>query len=387
MKNKTPMITQIVVTGIFLIIVAWGTSCLAQGKVEELGDMPDAPAAYRYNFSIPELQPTELTSETFATIEATAKPGIVLLGGIGDRVPVNGVVPGKGGIVSNNWGVGARHVVKGKITLLRYTLISDPQNPLIFHLARGAGYVYEQGRGVVITPSKERVLLDNSMFSLIPASDKGYLAAVKMLLAKGADVNAKAINGTTALIQASQNGHMDVVQALLGAGAEVNAKANDNGETALIGASQSGSRELVQALLAKGAEVNAKANNGATPLILASDSGHRDVVQALLGAGADVNAKANDGETALIGASQSGDHELVQALLGAGAEVNAKTNIGLTALMAASYKGDIESVRALLSKGADVNAEGNNHQTALGAAIAGAHADVKTLLVQAGAKK
>ncbi len=60
-----------------------------------------------------------------------------------------------------------------------------------------------------------------------------------MLLAKGADANAKAANSGTALIVASHNGHSDIVGVLLAKGAHVNAKSND-GFTALIVASQFG---------------------------------------------------------------------------------------------------------------------------------------------------
>jgi hypothetical protein len=57
---------------------------------------------------------------------------------------------------------------------------------------------------------------------LISAAERGDATAVKALLAKRADVNAKRSDGATALIPASENGHLDVVQALLARGAEVN---------------------------------------------------------------------------------------------------------------------------------------------------------------------
>src|SRR5208283_3661627 len=97
------------------------------------------------------------------------------------------------------------------------------------------------------------------------ASRFGHLGVVQVLLAKGADVNAKMGNGRTALMVASSNAfdwiyhlehldqRLDVVQALLAKGADVNAKDND-GATALMLASSSGLLDVVQALLAKGAD-------------------------------------------------------------------------------------------------------------------------------------
>ncbi|MFZ1964447.1 MAG: ankyrin repeat domain-containing protein [Roseiarcus sp.] len=120
---------------------------------------------------------------------------------------------------------------------------------------------------------------------LIAAATRGDAAAAQALLAKGADVNAKMSDGTTALIEASTFGHLNVVQALLAKEADVNAKMS-NGATALMLASVGGHLDMVQALLAAGADVNAKMSNGATALMLASQYGHPDVVQALLDEGA-----------------------------------------------------------------------------------------------------
>ena len=83
------------------------------------------------------------------------------------------------------------------------------------------------------------------------------------------------------LINAANSGDAAIVQALLAKGADVNAKAN-NGATALMLASQNGHNEVVQDLLAKGADVNAKMTDGATALFLASLYRHNEVVQALL---------------------------------------------------------------------------------------------------------
>jgi ankyrin repeat protein len=55
---------------------------------------------------------------------------------------------------------------------------------------------------------------------------------LKLLLAKGADVNATDNHGNTALMLAASGGAFQVIQTLIGGGANVNAK-NKDGWTAL----------------------------------------------------------------------------------------------------------------------------------------------------------
>jgi hypothetical protein len=121
---------------------------------------------------------------------------------------------------------------------------------------------------------------------LIKAAERGDLAAVKSLIAKTSDVNAKTGKyGITALMEASRGGHIKVVEVLIAAGAEINAKDN-NGVTALMPASYFGRLNVVQTLIAAGADVNAKDATGHTALMGAAHKGHREVEQALLAGGA-----------------------------------------------------------------------------------------------------
>lgn len=90
----------------------------------------------------------------------------------------------------------------------------------------------------------------------------------------------------TPLCQAAQAGQAAAVKQLLAAGANVNAAAtNGSGVTPLMLASQQGHADVVKLLLSAGAIVNVVASNGVTPLILASQQGHSDIVQLLTAAG------------------------------------------------------------------------------------------------------
>ena len=156
---------------------------------------------------------------------------------------------------------------------------------------------------------------------------------------------------------ASENGHLEVVQALLAKGADVNAKAND-GETALmLVASQTAASMWCRRCSTRGPRSMPRRTMAATALMWPAANGHLEVVQALLAKGADVNAKENDGRTALMMASQNGHLEVVQALLAKGAEVNAKDEQWLDRADDGLQNGHLEVVQALLAKGAEVNAK------------------------------
>jgi ankyrin repeat protein len=92
---------------------------------------------------------------------------------------------------------------------------------------------------------------------LIKAAFSGEASEVKRLLEEGANVNAKRENGMTALMGASLAGHQEVVELLLAKGAEVDAKVyffgRSGGATAYDLASQKEHRDIMKLLIRAGA--------------------------------------------------------------------------------------------------------------------------------------
>ncbi|HXG67548.1 MAG TPA: ankyrin repeat domain-containing protein [Blastocatellia bacterium] len=89
---------------------------------------------------------------------------------------------------------------------------------------------------------------------LLAAARKSNAEAVKALLAKGADVNAKTRYGATALSFACDRGSVEVVKTLLEHGADVNVRDTFYGATPLVWAADKGHVEIVRMLIDKGAK-------------------------------------------------------------------------------------------------------------------------------------
>lgn len=88
---------------------------------------------------------------------------------------------------------------------------------------------------------------------LIDAAYEGNTETVKILLANGADVNAKDDEGRTALMTVAGEGHTGVAKTLLDHGADINTKDKD-GKTALFLAEKSGHSQVVRILKEAGAK-------------------------------------------------------------------------------------------------------------------------------------
>lgn len=158
--------------------------------------------------------------------------------------------------------------------------------------------------------------------ALAEAGRTGDLASIRMLVAAGADINARSAQKISALTEAALFGRRDVVKWLLDNGATANEPVTVLQVPVLSLAAIRGDAAIVRMLLAKGADANAKDKTGGTPLFWAvrSDYDAHDVVQTLLKAGADPGAKDLAGESVIDLALRRGLTHSAKLLRAAGAK-------------------------------------------------------------------
>jgi ankyrin repeat protein len=218
---------------------------------------------------------------------------------------------------------------------------------------------------------------------LLTAVNNRHFKLASMLIERGADVNIANKGGWTPLYIATDNRNieggdypvakpdmdsLEFIKLLLDKGANVNAKVKDNTLTRTIFTMQ-----WFQ-------------ENGATAFVRAAQSSDTALMKLLLDYGADPQARTAMGDNALTAAGGVGwvdgvtyersakeNLEAVRMLLDLGLDPNSQNNEGRTALMGAALKGRPEVVQLLADRGAtlDLHDRGSRDTHIPGATIAG----------------
>jgi hypothetical protein len=140
-----------------------------------------------------------------------------------------------------------RHKEEGVDRRVIYSLTELPEPPISLQEAAALGDV-----------NLVRTLIDNGTY--VDSLDDSFLK--------------------TALHRAAMGGHKSIVELLLANGADIDARSSACA-TPLHYAAEEGHKEIVELLVTKGADVNAKNTDGNVPLHVAARKGHRDIVELL----------------------------------------------------------------------------------------------------------
>src|SRR5262252_327954 len=197
----------------------------------------------------------------------------------------------------------------------------------------------------------------NTLLFSSAAKDCGALA--RRLMAAGASLNARDLNGATALYAAAEAERPSTVAALLGRGADPNLTGRSS-VSPLAAAAFRGNDRIVELLLARRADPDHADATGKAPIVYAAARGFASVVRRLLDAGVDAKAQYGNDLTALMWAAGHEDGvgttaaiAAIELLIERGAVVDAADNRGRTALMIAAERGHVAVVDMLIVRGAN----------------------------------
>ena len=265
--------------------------------------------------------------------------------------------------------------------------------------------------------------------ALLAVARTGNVEAALLLLEFGAKVDARENwGGQTALMWASARRHPEMMKLLISKGADVNARGiardyqrhvtaegrpknlDSGGFTPLLYAARENCVACVKVLLDHGADIDLPDPDGVSPLQVAIMNANWDLARQLILAGADVNqwdiygeaplftavglrSQINGGRASIDPPNETNGVTILGMLLERGANPNMQlffrpANVrgstatrGTTPLIRAATNADIEVINLLLKYGADVNLQMADRQTATMAVLAGRASERQALEV------
>jgi len=197
------------------------------------------------------------------------------------------------------------------------------------------------------------------------AANNGQLAALKLLVEKGADWHKATDGKENPITLAANKKNWDIVFYLIELGEDVNYRETNNGRTALLSAAQHGNVNVIKKLMDLGADKTVIDKERFTTLMLAAKHCRPDALQFLINDGGNISGLLSIvAQFQGMGANLGPIKRTISVLVKNGADINEKNGDGDTPLHTASYYRNDEMIQILRSNGANPSITNNNNMTA-----------------------
>lgn len=185
---------------------------------------------------------------------------------------------------------------------------------------------------------------------LLAAIVGNHIEIVRVLLARGADLNRPGQSGHRPIDIAADDRRAPILELLLQRGASTGRSMQER--TPLWNAAAQDNPEAIKLLLRHGANPNELGTYDEPPLYRAALNGHVEAARLLLAGGANVNGTDDEGQTPLMAAIVDGSIPTMELLLAHGARIDHRDNEGEDALELAREMRKHEVVNWLVAHGA-----------------------------------
>lgn len=231
----------------------------------------------------------------------------------------------------------------------------------------------------------------SGMNALDYACDYNHVRAVKLLLERGSNIDARDRHGKTVFLRMVEKKQINVLSVLILYKASINEQYGIMNYTALHYACEYGLKEIAILLMNNGANLDVVNSSGLTPLLVACERCHFDVAYLLIENGADKTASNSSGKTALHLACEKGNLKLIKLLVKGDTVIDntkfinrSKSKDGFTALHISCYWGYLDIIEELLNHGANMNIASREGSTPLHISCLHGHDNVVLFLLRRG---
>ncbi len=192
-------------------------------------------------------------------------------------------------------------------------------------------------------------------YALIEAIKRGSESELEQALERGADLNARDLDGTPAILVATHCNHNDIAELLIRKGADIRKPVDAKGNTLLHKACTTGNYGFAALLLQNGVESKVVNLQEICPLHLAVKNGHEYLCRLLLTNQALTTVMDRKGDTPLHVAARRREVSLIKLLVSAGSPLDCRNARGFTPLHEAARAGHTDAARLLISSGSQLD--------------------------------